>query len=467
MNQKTGNNLEVWERFFPMDRSRDAYEQLRLECSFGAKHFLADIWDGRMALEDGLDPLSREPELDRWVSWPRSQNILLDLVCDLEGLCAASFDRLREYQTDSRKQIEPIAHDQWQMSKDKAEAIRFSEMEQPKGYKACMTIPTSYHDIGRIAEGWWGDICAHDEWHIPHAELSFVMLLEVLNKPDYNDIPLKLKQHFLYAVLAHSYRENGVTYMSRAVQACDRMQLIGPEGIIRAMSYMSAYVKDGGIGYPSNQYNSELPALGRIREALPYIEYFARCMPQNIGDKHQEWRQRIQHETLAMLMLYEGARSHVVLPKMVTNAQGERKLHCYSVDELQGAYRVLEGRDTLACPAGQADTVLRLIKEVERPSGAARLMPLSIERIQAAFDALGSNQKSALSDLVDFATTLRRNADQDDAKALERALTANPTSSHMGGVNAALALTASDYFEGTLASKPFVSLVQSPFPRRA
>lgn len=467
MNQNTGNNLEVWERFFPMERTREAYEQLRLECSLGAKHFLADIWDGRMALEDGLDPDSRDPDLDRWVSWPRSQNILLDLVCDLEGLCAASFDRLREYQMDSRKQIEPIAHDQWQMSKDKAEAIRFSEMERPKGYKACMTIPTSYHDIGRIAEGWWGDICAHDEWHIPHAELSFVMLLEVLSKPDYNEIPLKLKQHFLYAVLAHSYRENGVTYMSRAVQACDRMQLVGPEGIIRAMSYMSAYVKDGGIGYPEGQYNAELPALGRIREALPYIEYFARCMPQNIGDEHARWRDRIQHETLAQLLLYEGVSSHVVKPKMVTNAQGERKLHCFSVEEIQGAYAVLERRNVGDHYVYGDNTVLKLIKEIERPSGAAKLMPESINRLQEAFDKLGPNQKMALNELVDFATTLRRQADQEDAEALDRALIASPTSAHMGGVNAALALTASGYFEKTLATKPFVPLVQSFAPRRA
>lgn len=459
MNQKTVHNLEVWERFFPLERTREAYEQLRLECSLGAKQFLADIWDGRVALEDGLDPDSRDPDLDRWVSLPRAQKTLLDLVCDLEGLCEASFDRVRRVQLESGRQMEPIAHDQWQMSKDKAEALRFFELEQPKGYKACMTIPTSYHDIGRIAEGWWGEVCSHDDWHIPHAELSFVMLRDVLGKPDYNDVPTKLKQHFLYAVLAHSYRENGVTYMSRAVQACDRMQLIGPEGVIRAMSYMSAYVKDSGIGYPDGQYDAELPPLSRIREAMPYIEYFARCMPQNIGDAHKAWRDRIQHETLAQLILFEGALSHVVKPKMVTNAQGERKLHCFSEDDIAGAYRVLNDRQRSQPYGRGGDGVLKLLKEIERPVGAARLMPESLHRLHESFNALAAPKKSALDDLVDFASTLRRAADRDDADVLRRAQDMAPETSPMGMVNRGLAMTALTCVDKTLVAPPFVSLV--------
>jgi hypothetical protein len=239
------NKYGEWARYFSEGYVHDEYEMLRSTAHHHANNFMRGVREGTIKIEDDFTLVSSNPELDNWVEG--NQSLLSNLVCDIQS------------HIESVSDFALPAHDIRQiLLKDAAEALRFSAMEKPQGYKSTFAIPTFAHDIGRLLEGrFYCEENPHYNW-IPHAQLSFLLLKEILDKPDYISMPQALKHHFLYAVLAHS-GDNGKSYMSRAVQACDRMQLIGAEGFFRAVSY-GVCLMNADIKYPEDEaFETDLP----------------------------------------------------------------------------------------------------------------------------------------------------------------------------------------------------------------
>ncbi|OIN85494.1 MAG: hypothetical protein AUJ12_09295 [Alphaproteobacteria bacterium CG1_02_46_17] len=421
------NRLGVWQKYFIKPYDQESYGILRAGARLRSDNFLKDVRDKAINVDDGFDSASHCPELDKWVESETGQTTLASLLEELQDLVKSSFELLEDRQTRTRQQLLPIGHDKWQMAKDAAEALRYLEMERPQGYKAAFVIPTAFHDLGRILEGWMmDDKNPHTNW-VPHAQLSFLMLDDVLSQQKYQAIPKELKNHFLYAVLAHSYSENGQSYMSRAVQACDRMQLIGPEGVFRAWTFIPAYKLDGAVGYPKNGlYNQELPQMYQLNESMPVIEYFARCMPRNQGDSHGQWRNRIELENLALLLTYQTAVPTILDPKKVTSARGNHKIHSFDQDKIERARAYLQLVKTQNHhQISPKDMMDMIVAEVQRPAGAAAITDQIKARLLSAVMDMDSKERMALLSVFHIAKDLRLAQERDDFDVVQRAAAAD------------------------------------------
>ena len=247
------------------------------------------VKDGNIKIHDNLTQFSQHPELDEWVE--KNGPVLAQLVQDMQN-CISSI-----------AQYALPAHDQRQiMFKDAVEGLRYYVMEKPQGYKSTFPIAMFGHDLGRLVEGFFYDPeqNPHDEW-IPHAQLSFLLFKDILDQPTYKDMPRLLKDHYLYAVLAHS-GDNGSSYMARAVQTCDRQQLYGAEGFYRALSYLICFM-DGDIRYPDDPaYQHTLPNMLDHTSVFSNLEYVSRNMRENIGGPHKTWQHRISVENVVLLL---------------------------------------------------------------------------------------------------------------------------------------------------------------------
>jgi hypothetical protein len=292
MNMELKTKHGVWQRFFAEGYTPDVFRGWQNTAEHFYRNFERGLSEGTIAVSDGFDTKSNRPDLDQWVASPTGQQMLTYLVRDIQShiLSVATYTL--------------PAHDIRQiLFKDATEGLRFLEMERPEGYKAAFIIPMFAHDIGRLLEGrFTHPDNPHHNW-IPHSRLSYLLLKEILDQPQYTDMPKDLKFHFLYAVHAHS-GDNGKSYMSRAVQTCDRMQLIGAEGFFRSLSY-GLCLADADIAYPQDeQYVYDLPNMYDHRSVLSMQEYFSRNMRENIGDHHREWQQTIAIENVALLLKF-------------------------------------------------------------------------------------------------------------------------------------------------------------------
>ncbi|MCB1557712.1 MAG: hypothetical protein KDJ50_02165 [Alphaproteobacteria bacterium] len=405
-------NLGVCSGLFEQNYQYEAYEMLRQTARLRTENFLRGVRDKTILVEDGYTPHSHSPELDAWVASEEGQETLKELVSELNALVRGAFARLKQRQSQTGLQHQPIGHDLWQIAKDTAEAMRFYDLERPTGYKQTFVIPTSFHDLGRFLEAHFYDKKNPFENWIPHAQLSFLMLDKVLEQQKYFGMPRALKNHFLYAVLAHSYSENGLSYMSRAVQACDRAQLIGPEGLIRASTYIPAY-KNGMIGYPQDgSYAASLPKMMELNEAVPVLEYFARCMPPNMGDAHGIWRSRIHDENIELLAIFalNAGSNTVFAPKLVSDIKsGEDRLSTLT-REFADATRTMMIIDRSSGQIMEDVSVEYvqdlLLDESQRPSGAALLSAESSNRIRTATESMTAEERKA------YAMTLLRAKEQ-------------------------------------------------------
>ncbi len=422
------NRLGVWQKYFIKPYDQESYGILRAGARLRTDNFLKDVRDKAINIDDGFDSASHCPELDKWVESETGQTTLTSLLEELQDLVKSSFELLEDRQTKTRQQLLPIGHDRWQMAKDAAEALRYLEMERPQGYKAAFVIPTAFHDLGRILEGWMmDDKNPHTNW-IPHAQLSFLMLDDVLSQQKYQAIPKELKNHFLYAVLAHSYSENGQSYMSRAVQACDRMQLIGPEGIFRTLAYDVCYNEQAVIGYPSSKkFADELPILHDIHEAIPGYEYIARGMLENIGASHARWRQELHIETLAILMAYQGAEkdrnAHILAPKLLRDAQDVVREHRFCPESLDQAKSKLgQNFDHIYLLLSPKELLDEVVKELQRPAGAASLTDRTKAHFLSSLISLDEGERKSLCAMVRVAGELRKQQEQADLLVIERAM---------------------------------------------
>lgn len=260
-----------------------AYQGLRAKAKSRTDFFLANFQPND-AVADA--------EVEAWLENSDNQDLLAEFVGDLQDFIAKTRDRALP------------AHDERQISfKDAAGALRFYQMEELTGLEATGVIPATFHDVGRFVEGAWYHPTKnpHDHW-IPHAQLSFLVFQKILASPKYQGMPDRLKDHYLYAVLEHS-GQNGATFMSRMTQACDRMQLIGAEGFFRGLAY-GVCLMGGKIAYPEGgEFSRDLPNYGDHASVLMELEFFARNMRENIGEKHAVYRREIAVQNVALLVL--------------------------------------------------------------------------------------------------------------------------------------------------------------------
>lgn len=284
------SNFGEWKDYFPNGFRADTYEALKADARLETSRFLSELDEHQISLDDGLSNVSNNLKLDAWVQ--SNDGMLTKLVRDLQA------------HIQSTVQNALPAHDERQIFfKDASEGLRYYWGDRPTGYKSTFVIPMFAHDIGRLLEG---SLYSPEEngignW-IPHSQLSFLLLKKILDKPDYADMPYELKAHFLYAVLAHS-GDNGTSFMSRAVQTCDRMQLIGAEGFFRALSFASCLM-NADIRYPSDDtYIYNLPSMYDHKSVLSILEYCSRNMRENIGEGHRGWQARIAIENVAILKM--------------------------------------------------------------------------------------------------------------------------------------------------------------------
>ncbi len=395
----------VWGDYFANGYAPDSYADLRIKAEALSTEFFQQAWPSF----DDLKEEYTNPELDAWVDSKDGQTMLSLLVWDIQS------------HIDSVKAYALPAHDIRQiLFKDASEALRFYQMERPEGYKSTFVIPTFSHDIGRLLEGrFYHPDNAHEKW-IPHSKFSYVLFNDILSKDEYKDMPKELKNHFLYAVLAHS-GENGKTFMSRAVQACDRMQLIGPEGFFRAHAYGLCFL-DADIKYPNDDvYKTDLPIFGKHHSVLSELEFFARNMRKNIGTDHKEWQKRIAVENVALLLKIserdDDLRRRVFFPEYNTDITAEYgpAKRPIAPDIFYDAHNKMSSFDRLYTNFASADDVVGSLRlALECLPGAAQLSDAMVKSAYRAVDDLTHNTRHALYDTIRMANILRMDQDKVD-----------------------------------------------------
>lgn len=405
-NQK---NLGVWHNFFSVGYAEASYEEFRQVARNASNQFLQTIGH---SLADGDAITSAHPHLDEWVASQEGQDCLAALVMDIQ----THINAVAEYALP--------AHDIRQiLFKDSAEALRFSEMEKPEGYKAAFVIPTFCHDIGRLLEGYfYHDDNPHHKW-IPHAQLSFLMLQSILDKPDYAGIPKDLRNHFLYAVLAHS-GPNGETYMSRAVQACDRMQLIGPEGFFRSLAYGTCLL-NAQIHYPPEEsYRDDLPTFGKHISVISELEFFARNMRPNLGEVHKGWQFRNAVENVALLLRMTDQTpdiQNILFDPELKGKQNEDTRKRRITPEVWEAAQAVHAQYSVAggtTVISVYDVVKKTVDGLQSPIGAVRISHEMELSITDSVLRLAPEERSSLYDAIFMADHLRTVQDEIDCSVL-------------------------------------------------
>lgn len=411
--------MSIW-ALFDSDISLEGYATLKSYARQSARVF--DFFHKGMKPEDGdLTRHGKIEELDAWVASPQGQQTLLRLTEDLQG-------RIRGCGAYALP-----AHDLRQiLYKDATEGLRFAEYEDPQGYKSAFIIPMFCHDIGRLLEGKFYDLdLPMSEW-IPHSQLSFLMLQEVLD--EYPEIPNRLKNHFLYAVLAHS-GENGQTYMSRAVQTCDRMQMIGPEGFFRAVSFMTALLPEGELFYPYQEnYQMDLPRLWDHKSVLSVMEHAGRNMYPNIGDNHRDWQENMMCLNTAILWRMAQAnprlRDSMFAPEngvVAETSLGHFKrpfpaAHMMAVRDMLDRSPRFPVKIPGSVEASPEKMYQRLLGIIEVPLGAAPLSAGMKNNLSSAVERVPDNDRACLALGVNCAAAAQRQLDREDDALINRIL---------------------------------------------
>lgn len=394
------NEYRVLDFWFQNGYCPDTYALLKARAQIETDFFLSSI-----NLHD------EDTKLDAWVATPTAQNMLVALTDDIhQNILSFSKFALP-------------AHDIRQICfKDAAEGLRFYQMEEPQGFKSTFLIPMIGHDFGRLVEGYFFHRDnPHDNW-IPHSQLGYLSLKAILDKPAYAAMPQTLKNHFLYAVAAHS-GENGKTYMSRAVQTCDRMQLIGPEGFLRALSYVVCLMEEG-IKYPVwGNYKNDLPDMNDHTSALSLLEYFSRNMRENIGVHHSQWQRRIAIENVALLMMAchdnQELNQEIFAPELnPTENFGQYKQRIPD-DIMNDAWDLYSlHSNTYPMPSSQYDITRKIFDLLESPKGSAQLTPTMKEHIKKGIGDLKQNERHSLYQTLCLAETLRNEQDECDSQVI-------------------------------------------------
>jgi hypothetical protein len=382
----------------------DTYARLKEQAKIQTDFFLSSV-----DLND--EDQDQDQDLDAWVAPPTAQNLLVALIADIyQNILSFSKFALP-------------AHDIRQICfKDVAEGLRFYQMEKPQGFKSTFLIPMIGHDFGRLVEGYFfHPDNPHDNW-IPHSQLSYLSLKAILDKPTYSAMPQTLKNHFLYAVAAHS-GENGKTYMSRAVQTCDRMQLIGPEGFLRALSYVVCLMEEG-IKYPvSESYKNDLPQMNDHTSALSLLEYYSRNMLDNIGDEHKKWQRQVAIENVALLLMacHDNQELYQEIFAPECNPTGnfgpyKQRISDDVMSEAKNLY--LLHSDTYQMLLSQYVITQKFFDLLQCPVGSALLTDTMKMNMTRAMAILMANERHSLYKTLCLAETLRIQQDDCDRQVI-------------------------------------------------
>jgi hypothetical protein len=396
------NKYGVWSTEFQNGYQRDAYIALAAKAKFETDFFLATT---QSQLTD-VDPV-----LDAWAESPQGKDLLVALTIDIQSHIRSVSD------------YSLPAHDIRQIEyKDAVEGLRFYKMEKPQGFKSTFMIPMISHDIGRLLEGrFFHPDNLHENW-IPHSQLSYILLKAIFDKPEYKDIPQSLKNHFLYAVAAHS-GENGKTYMARAVQTCDRMQLIGPEGFLRAISYVVCLM-EGGIKYPVWQsFKKDLPEMKDHTSVLSLLEYFSRNMRENIGTVHPQWQRRVAIENVALLMMAchdnDDLKGRFFAPELDSDAPYGSRKQKIPDDILRAAKDLYDlHSNTYQMLSSQFDVTRKILDLLQKPDGSAKLTDVMKINMNRAMGVLMHNERHSLYQALCLAETLRTQQDGCDREVI-------------------------------------------------
>lgn len=407
MLQEKNNKYGVW----ISDFMREASHNERATCA----KFCFDSFISRINLCPDNDP-----EISAWVNSAEGQATLLTLVQDIQ----AHIESVAEFALP--------AHDIRQiLFKDAAEGLRFFQMERPQGFNSAFIVAMISHDVGRLLEGAiYNPQILHDQW-IPHAQLSYSLLNRILVQPKYDGMPQSLKNHLLYAVAAHSGM-NGETYMSRAVQTADRMQMIGAEGFYRALPYMVCFM-EGHIKYPMwDGYERELPAMDDHKSVFSYLEYFSRNMLDNVGsdDGHKQWQRRVAIENVAILLALchgnDDLYQKVFAPELHPTKQfGERK-NRIPADVFGAAKKLFVPVAETDWCTSQFELTRRIFKDVQNVKGAAPLHDKMKSSIIRAMGVLMRNERAGLYQALTLAEKLRDEQDRADIEVCRQVMEQYP-----------------------------------------
>ncbi|MBL8640981.1 MAG: hypothetical protein JNL76_02580 [Alphaproteobacteria bacterium] len=358
-----------------------------------------------------------DAKVETWLENSENQELLAEFVGDLQDFVAKTRDRALP------------AHDERQISfKDAAEALRFYQMEGLTGLKATGVIPATFHDVGRFVEGAWYHPTKnpHDHW-ILHAQLSFLVFQKILASPQYQGMPNRLKDHYLYAVLVHS-GQNGATFMSRMTQACDRMQLIGAEGLFRGLAY-GVCLMGGKIAYPEGEkFSRDLPNYGEHASVLMELEFFARNMLENIGEKHAVHRREMAVQNVALLKLlcqYDpNLEGRMFAPEVDRSGDYGRLKKGIPDDIWKAAQDLADTWENESLDDGPpllevADSLCLMLTE---PTGTAPLSEEMRARISEAVRSLKGQEVMALYRIALKAQDLRDQGDEQDMKLVRAVL---------------------------------------------
>lgn len=395
------NKYGVWS-FLGRGYSPESYRELGIRANRGIEFFLSSV--APSLVDDSISVTT----LDEWVA--ENDALLTELVRDLQTYINQFAPR--SLPAHDRRQI---------LAKDAAEGLRFADSEKPLGYKSTFVIPMFAHDIGRLAEGLFHH---HDNKHanwIPHAKLSYLMLHDILRQDKYRDMPSELKNHYLYAVAAHS-GDNAKTFMGRAVQTCDRMQLIGAEGLFRAVGY-SVCLLGADIHYPhEDNFKANLPDMNDHRSVLSILEYFARNMRETIGGEgHQTYQRSVAAENIALLMKACGDNGvlwqTMFAPECGVEARyGPLKSKITDDDVLAQAQKIYDRFPTSGNAISAFDLTTKIQMCLEGIKGAAALDNAMKQNLTNAVARMSDAERMAINAAVDMADRLRAASDKTDAE---------------------------------------------------
>ena len=386
----------VWDEFFNTNAAAAAdYAAFNVRTRETVKQFLKDT-----KLDASLAAESKGTSLDVWCESEQGRHLLAMLTRDI----------IRHIKSVSDFALP--AHDLHQIfAKDAVEALRFAAMEKPQGYKAAFPIAAMAHDIGRLLEGrLYSSTRPYRDW-IPHAQLSFILLDKILQQDVYADMPAELKNHFLYAVLEHS-GPNTQTYIARATQVCDRWSgLHGAEGFFRAATFIP-FIMHGSAGYlPRAEYKTELPPYNLLPSAMMVLEFFARNMRPDIGVNHEDHRNIITLENIALLVKYAKRvptiGSVILAPELNQDVTGTAYKKPISPDMLETAVNVADAFASSEAPISAYELCTKFCVEVTRPNGSAVMTVEMRQCLQDSFATMAADERAAFRDTMDMASALR------------------------------------------------------------
>lgn len=153
--------------------------------------------------------------------------------------------------------------------------------EKIEGVRSLFLIPSIFHDLGRLLEPALGrkDTCLESDVATEHATISFLYMKDFMQKNAPEGMPIELKDHLLFAVLAHARGDYPQHVFTHLTQSADRSQIYGAEGLRRmiacdvGMKGINVYPASAAPGYPNDPQSYGGKA---DQNLLGHIEYFIR-----------------------------------------------------------------------------------------------------------------------------------------------------------------------------------------------